>query len=591
MTKSIEALDHDADPGMDSKDTKEVAVDELVAAFVGLKPQQRKLHDPAVTFEEYLHYARHTRLEEASHPPVGRETSVWSLIFPSKSDAGVAQKRVTGEKANPADPGSVSDEEWSNASRALRTATRGACFYLITTDILGPSSLPYAFATMGWGPGVTLYTIFAVLAGYSGYLLYEIFLGLDSYEYPVRDFGDLGYRLFGPWMRYLFNFLQAVQLLILVGLNIMMSGESLSQATRFQLCFIVCCVICAAIGMVAGQVRTLQKIGWLANAAVWTNLVLVFVTMGAVANYPPNYTGSGASAGAVIDGGAPVQPDANGNYPPVMTSGGLPHSDSFAGSVSGVMQAVFAYGGCMLFPEFMAEMKRPKDFLSAMWAAQAFIYFWYMFYGLFVYGYQGQYSINPSYLGISEYRLQIAANVFAMIAILIAATLYGNIGIKVIYNNIFVELFRAPGLTRRPGKIAYAVLIPIYWAIAYAIAAGIPNFSGLTAVMTSFCILQFTYTFPPLMSMAFYIKKHAMVDGDGFDPATGRTSQADSGFARWRRGFTSQRWYVNVGNIFYFLGALALAGLGAYSSIVVLMDAFAKGATSSFVCKSPLDGS
>lgn len=195
-----------------------------------------------------------------------------------------------------------------------------------------------------------------------------------------------------------------------------------------------------------------------------------------------------------------------------------------------------------------------------------------------------------------------------MIAILIAATLYGNIGIKggccsgcslasadlgppVIYNNIFVELFRAPGLTRRPGKIAYAVLIPVYWATAYAIAAGIPNFSGLTAVMTSFCILQFTYTFPPLLSIAFYIQRHAMVDGDGFDPATGRTSRADSGCARWRRGFVGRRCCVNVGNTFYFLGAMALAGLGAYSSIVVLTDAFAKGATSSFVCKSPLDGS
>lgn len=143
MAKPIEALVHDTDPGMYSKDTKdEVAVGELVTSFVGIKPQQRKLHDPAVTFEEYMHYARHTRLEENSHPPVGRETSFWSLIFPSKSDAGVAQKGVTTEKADPSDPASVSDEEWSNASRALRTATRGACFYLITTDILGPSSLP-----------------------------------------------------------------------------------------------------------------------------------------------------------------------------------------------------------------------------------------------------------------------------------------------------------------------------------------------------------------------------------------------------------------------------------------------------------------
>ena len=53
-----------------------------------------------------------------------------------------------------------------------------------------------------------------------------------------------------------------------------------------------------------------------------------------------------------------------------------------------------------------------------------------MFYGLFMYGYQGQYSINPSYLGISKYNLQTAGNVFAMVSAVIAAALYGNIGIK-----------------------------------------------------------------------------------------------------------------------------------------------------------------
>jgi hypothetical protein len=53
-----------------------------------------------------------------------------------------------------------------------------------------------------------------------------------------------------------------------------------------------------------------------------------------------------------------------------------------------------------------------------------------MFYGLFIYGYQGQYVINPSYLGISKYSLQTAGNVFAMVSAVIAAALYGNIGIK-----------------------------------------------------------------------------------------------------------------------------------------------------------------
>jgi hypothetical protein len=151
--------------------------------------------------------------------------------------------------------------------------------------------------------------------------------------------------------------------------------------------------------------------------------------MGGAAHSPPNYAGASQAAGASIGDGSSVVA-VNGVFPPVMTSGGLPSTGAFAGTVSGAMQAVFAYGGSMIFPEFMAEMKRPKDFLTAMWAAQAFIYVCYMFYGLFIYGYQGQYTINPSYLGISKYSIQTAGNVFAMITAIIAAGLYGNIGVK-----------------------------------------------------------------------------------------------------------------------------------------------------------------
>jgi len=227
-------------------------------------------------------------------------------------------------------------------------------------------------------PGIALFTVFAGLAGYSGYLLWDMFLGLDSYQYPVRSFGDLGFRLYGPYMRYLFNFLQGIQLLLNVGLIVISNGEALSQAAKFKLCFIVCCLIWALVGFAVGQIRTLQKFGWLANAAVWLNLTCMFITMGAAAHSAPNYAGSSQSAGAIIDNGALITPDANGNFPAVQTSGGLPDTGGFVGSVAGAMQAIFAYGGAMIFPEFMAEMKRPRDFLKAMWAAQAFIYIWYV---------------------------------------------------------------------------------------------------------------------------------------------------------------------------------------------------------------------
>ena len=143
-----------ADPRMFDRLEKDTQATEDTGS-TAIKPQQRALHDRNVTFEEYYYYAEQTRAEELTHPKTGHETSIWSLIFPSKSDGGVQQLSTdTDTKRNLSNPNVrayVSDEEWANASRALRTATRGAIFYLITTDILGPFALPYAFATTGWG--------------------------------------------------------------------------------------------------------------------------------------------------------------------------------------------------------------------------------------------------------------------------------------------------------------------------------------------------------------------------------------------------------------------------------------------------------
>ena len=47
---------------------------------------------------------------------------------------------------------------------------------------------------------------------------------------------------------------------------------------------------------------------------------------------------------------------------------------------------------------------------------------------------------------------------------------------------------------------------------------------------------------------------------------------------------------MNVFNIIYMLGAMALAGMGAYSAIENLIAAFDEGAANSFTCHSPLQG-
>jgi hypothetical protein len=122
-----------------------------------LRPQNRELHDHTVTFEEYHHYANLTRAAEDQHHLQTSPTEkkgIWSIIFPSKSykhsprnTANTSDEKIDKEgEGAVATTGSsgylVSDGDWINASRAMRTATWSAVFYLITTDILGPFGVP-----------------------------------------------------------------------------------------------------------------------------------------------------------------------------------------------------------------------------------------------------------------------------------------------------------------------------------------------------------------------------------------------------------------------------------------------------------------
>ena len=67
----------------------------------------------------------------------------------------MGRKKVIDHSASPVVAGSehkdekhavqqpvIADEEWHHASRALKTAGWGALFYLITTDVLGPYTVP-----------------------------------------------------------------------------------------------------------------------------------------------------------------------------------------------------------------------------------------------------------------------------------------------------------------------------------------------------------------------------------------------------------------------------------------------------------------
>lgn len=126
------------------------------------RSRQQKLHDPNVTFEEYIHYASITRADTRHEASQGANTYTFSkpkslnpFSFRKAEEAYSQDPRALpqqfNEKGSPITSGSgdespggspyvITDEEYIQASRAVRTAAWGAVFYLITTDILGPFS-------------------------------------------------------------------------------------------------------------------------------------------------------------------------------------------------------------------------------------------------------------------------------------------------------------------------------------------------------------------------------------------------------------------------------------------------------------------
>lgn len=82
---------------------------------------------------------------------------------------------------------------------------------------------------MGYGPGFALYTVLGGMACYSGLQLWKIYCGLDSARYPMRNYGDVGFRIFGKSARIFINALQSIQFYLNVTLCITQNGQGLAQ--------------------------------------------------------------------------------------------------------------------------------------------------------------------------------------------------------------------------------------------------------------------------------------------------------------------------------------------------------------------------
>ena len=306
------------------------------------------------------------------------------------------------------------DAEWRTASRALRTAGWGSMFYLITTDILGWGATPNVFAQTGISIGTGIFVLMGIAAGASGLMIWQTFMKLDSSRYPIVGFGDPFHRLFGRYVRQFINVIQALQQFLTVCILIFGQSSVLSQMAEAKICWIAVLIIITVIGIAMAWLRSLKHLGWLCNASVWLNVITFIIVMVAAAKFGPDATVTIQST---------LLPKAwLKNHPPVKTFFSTPPSEYQQNTpvlanarLQGVNNMVYSYSGAILFNAFLSEMRHPMDFWKATILAQTFITVVYIFFGIFVYSFFGQYSSSTITQNVKPLGLQYVANALSLI--------------------------------------------------------------------------------------------------------------------------------------------------------------------------------
>ncbi|KAF2100592.1 oligopeptide transporter protein [Rhizodiscina lignyota] len=488
-----------------------------------------------------------------------------------------AEAEAVVSRSNDPQTDGLSDNDTTKVQswRVLRRASWLAAFYLCTTDILGPFNAPYAFRQNGYVPGVLLYVFMGGMAFYCGALLWWLYVKLDSDRFPVKSYSDITDRVAGRYFRLFVTWLLTMHRIVNVGTTSLGAAQSLVQITNGKPCFVVAIIIWILVGMVLNQIRSLHRFSWIASIAIWLNILVIFLSVGFIAHSPPNYASALAAYG--IPKG-PVVRQTFATYP-------------FFERINGVMNIVYAYGGATIFAQIIAEMRRPMDFLKSFCLAQAIIFTIYVFYGLYVYSFQGQFTLPVAFQGVSHHSWQTVGNVLSLVGGVIAGGLYGNVGLKIFYVNVIEDLFHGPLLTSRMGRLTWAISVIIFWAIGFVIAAAIPQVQTLSGMVGAVTNMQFTYSFPTGFTFLYLVQQDATAADGPYKP--GAPSRTDTWFewSRWKRGLfggTRATLIFKWVNLVLCLAALATAGLGIYGSGLSIKAAFNSAAATSFGCAPPV---
>lgn len=337
--------------------------------------------------------------------------------------------------------------------------------------VLAIMSFPWSFSVLGLIPGLILTVFVACTVLYTGIII------LDYCErFPhLKNVCDIGQHLF--WGSKVAWYATAVCFIanntLIQGLHVLVGAKYLNTITNHSICSVGFTAIVAVISFVFSIPRTfssLSKVGYFSAITMFISVILAIVFAG-IQDHPAKYDGT-----------------------PVKYHLFAQKGTTYVDAMGACLNIVYTFVGQITYPQFIAEMKRPKEFKKVLWIVTICELIIFSLAGALIYVYVGnEYMTAPAY-GSLERTFKIISFTFAVPTIIFVGSLYANVSSRFVFFNIFENSTHLYSHTK-VGWLTWIGLLSLTWVGAFLIAELIPFFSDLLSLMSSLFDCWFGFVF------------------------------------------------------------------------------------------------
>lgn len=337
--------------------------------------------------------------------------------------------------------------------------------------VLAIMSFPWSYSVLGLVPGLILTVFVAVTVLYTGLIILNY-----CEKFPhLKNVCDIGQHLFWgkKWAWYATAVCFLANNTLIQGLHVLVGAKYLNTVTNHSICSVSFGVIVACISLVISIPRTfssLSLIGYFSAITMFIAVVLAMIFAG-VQSHPEGYDGTG-----VVFRAFPAE------------------GTTFVQGMGAFLNIVYTFVGQITYPQFISEMKNPRDFKKVLWITTIAEVIIFALAGAIMYVYVGNYYITAPAFGSLIRKYKIISFSFAIPTILFVGALYANVSSRFLFHNIFQNSKHRYTHTTT-GWLTWIGLLTLTWIGAFIIAEVIPFFSDLLSLMSSLFDCWFGFVF------------------------------------------------------------------------------------------------